>query len=328
MADPTRFLRGASNLSQWGGACAYLPPGVMGPMRKLLKRFFDEPGPEVIGIHTKTRIDRRFALLAEGKEAERPDMLTKFIDAKNPDGTLCTPMQVTFNSSSVIAAGSDTTALALAATLRYLVANPRCYARVQAEVDEAFENGKLTEPCMYAAAVKLNYLQACAKEALRLHPPISMSLPRLVPKEGDVIDGRFYPGGTTVSISPFVLHRDPKIWGADANEYRPERWTDGKGGEEERKNLERNFFTFGGGSRICIGKNISLMEVTKALPRLLWHFKFEASARPEGWVGRDSDGTTGPHIPWYVTSSWFLNAEHLHLDVSLRRPDEDFDDDD
>lgn len=328
MADPTRFLRGASNLSQWGGACAYLPPGVMGPMRKLLKRFFDEPGPEVIGIHTKTRIDRRFALLAEGKEAERPDMLTKFIDAKNPDGTLCTPMQVTFNSSSVIAAGSDTTALALAATLRYLVANPRCYARVQAEVDEAFENGKLTEPCMYAAAVKLNYLQACAKEALRLHPPISMSLPRLVPKEGDVIDGRFYPGGTTVSISPFVLHRDPKIWGADANEYRPERWTDGKGGEEERKNLERNFFTFGGGSRICIGKNISLMEITKALPRLLWHFNFQASVRPEGWVGRDSDGSTGAHIPWYVTSSWFLNAEHLHLDVSLRRPDEDFDDDD
>lgn len=239
--------------------------------------------------------------------------------------------QVLFTSTSVIAAGSDTTSLAIATTLRYVVGNPQCYRKVQAEVDEAFESGRLKEPCAYAAGVKLEYLQACIKEALRLHPPISMSLPRVVPAGGDVIDGRFYAAGTIVGVAPFLLHRDTGIWGADAADFKPERWLDsGKPGDQERlKWQSRNFLSFGGGSRQCIGKNISMMEITKTLPRLFWHFSFrlppigDASGKYTRRLSpRGSDGSESIHEPWHVSSSWFLNAEELFMRVEARRPEE------
>lgn len=251
------------------------------------------------------------------------DMLTKFAQAKNEDGTPYTKDQVLFTSTSVIAAGSDTTASSLSSTLRFLAGHPRVYARVQQEVDEAFEMSRISEPTEYNAAVKLDYLQACIKEALRLHPPISMSLPRIVPPGGDVIDGIFYAGGTIVSVSPYIVHRDVSIWGDDAAEFKPERWLNVD--EDQRRHLERNFFSFGGGSRQCIGKNISMMEITKTLPRLLWHFKFaipEDSRALRELPGRSTTGRYSDKEPWHVSSSWFLNAEELYLDVVARRPDD------
>jgi cytochrome P450 len=327
MSDPKKFLRGVSNLSQWGGALAFLPPCLGDIGRKAFKFVLKEPGSEVIGTSTRDRVTSRYTLLREGQEPLRPDMLAKFVEAKKSDGSRLSQDEVLYTATSVIAAGSDTTSLALASTIRYLLANPQAYEKLQREVDEAFEHGRLSEPCSYAAAVKLPYLQACVKEALRLHPPISMSLPRVVPPEGDFIDGRFYPGGTIVSISPYVIHRDVNIWGQDAREYRPERWLEAEKSEEQRKDLERNFFSFGGGSRQCIGKNISIMEVTKCLPRLLWHFHFQATPRgridsPHTLRGRGDDGKWNEGEPWHVTSSWFLNAEQLWVDIRARRSDE------
>lgn len=327
MADPTRFLRGVSNLSQWGPVIGFMPPFLAEYIRKAFKTILKEPDGEVVGTSTRERIDLRYKLLGEGKEPARADMLTKFSEARDPSGKKYSPEQVLYIATSVVAAGSDTTSLALTITLRYLMSHPAAYEKLQAEVDDAFETGKIAEPCPYAAAIKLDYLQACVKEALRLHPPISMSMPRVVPPQGDVIDGRFYSGGTIVSVSPYVLHRDKSIWGADAAEFRPERWLNID--DEERRHLERNFFSFGGGARQCIGKNISMMEITKTLPRLLWHFSFKPTPRqgpngkgPHTLPGRGTDGNVSDEEPWHVSSSWFLNAEQLYLDVSARRPDE------
>lgn len=298
-----------------------MPSFVNQQARKAFKYFLNEPGGEVIAAATRTRIDARYQLLSEGKEPLRNDMLGKFVQAKNEDGSPYTQRQVLATATSVIAAGSDTTAVSLSSTLRYLVGNPRAYERVQQEVDQAFETGRVSEPSAYNAAVKLEYLQACIKETLRLHPPISMSLPRLVPPGGDVIDGHFYPGGTIVGVSPYIVHRDRSIWGQDALEFKPERWLNIN--EEQRRHLERNFFSFGGGARQCIGKNISMMEITKTLPRLLWHFDFSPSATAQRRKpGRGSGGRFAPDEPWHVSSSWFLNAEELYLDVRARRPDE------
>lgn len=330
-------------------------PGRLGRwLRPVIKSVLREPGGEVVVPATRERIAKRYRLLAQETEPPRPDMLTKFIEGiegsraavhtkeqstrpptKQEQPTPSPPPtkqeQVLFTSTSVIAAGSDTTSLAIATTLRYVVGNPQCYRKVQAEVDEAFETGRLKEPCAYAAGVKLEYLQACIKEALRLHPPISMSLPRVVPAGGDVIDGRFYAAGTIVGVAPFLLHRDTGIWGADAADFKPERWLDsGEAGDQERlKWQSRNFLSFGGGSRQCIGKNISMMEITKTLPRLFWHFSFrlppigDASGKYTRRLSpRGSDGSESIHEPWHVSSSWFLNAEELFMRVEARRPEE------
>lgn len=77
-----------------------------------------------------------------------------------------------------------------------------------------------------------------------------------------------------------VLHRDEKIFGKDPESYRPERWLPAKGKspdeENERiKRMDRYMFQFGGGSHVCIGKNLALLEMNKVLPQILRQFRFK-----------------------------------------------------
>jgi hypothetical protein len=127
------------------------------------------------------------------------------------------------------------------------------------QVDDAFQDGTLTAPVPYSKAAQLPYLQACIKESLRLHPPISMELPRIVPEEGMLLCGKFVPGGTSVGCSPYIVHRQKEAYGEDAEEFRPERWIEadraekeGGDGGETRRRLERFYFTFGGSTTSCI----------------------------------------------------------------------------
>lgn len=277
--DDERFLTGVLNLSQWG-AVAGCVPLLSSWILWLFPRLTGQPGGSVIGDKTTSRIQTRYAEVQDnGGMASRPDMLTKFMEARDPDTKEKYSMkQVLFSASSVMSAGSDTTATSLTIFFGYLLENPACYARLRTEIDEAVEAGSLSSPVKYAKGSQLEYLQACIKEALRLSPPISMDLPRYVPQGGAVIGKNPHPipAGTTVGISPYVLHRHPEAFGADAQVYRPERWL--QGGEEGRKAMERFNMTFGGGARACIGKNISLMELSKIIPEILLRYDIKKPA--------------------------------------------------
>ncbi|MCO5612238.1 hypothetical protein L7F22_066502 [Adiantum nelumboides] len=213
-SDMDGFLQGVSNLSHWGSMAGWLPM-VSQPLRVLLRRLSGEAGPEMIDRMTRPPIDARYRALEEkareGDEDEevRTDLLAKFIKSKDPKtGTRLTPHQVLTTAISVVGAGSDTTSTALTAFLGYLVRHPAVYAAVQSEIDDAAEKGQLrngSDPVSYATGVKLPWLQACIKETLRLHPPISMSLPRIVPRGGAMIGDIFVPAGTHVSLSPYVF---------------------------------------------------------------------------------------------------------------------------
>ena len=107
----------------------------------------------------------------------------------------------------------------------YLLLNDkRIYSTLQKEVDEAQKSGQLSSIVTYAEAQKLEYFQACLKEAMRVRPAVGLGIYRTVPPEGAHIDGRFYPGGTEVAVNGWVLHRDRAIFGDDVEVYRPERW--------------------------------------------------------------------------------------------------------
>ncbi|UZJ54117.1 hypothetical protein CBS101457_003437 [Exobasidium rhododendri] len=326
--DEEGFLVGVSNLSHWGSMAGWIP-AISQPIRSLLKYSSGEPGGEIVGSMTKPLIDARYAALDQKKALEkageksragdddddiRADLLSKFIKSKEPKtGKIFTPQQVLTTAISVVGAGSDTTSVALTAFLGYLVRNPHIYAAVQEEIDQAFEAGSMSKPVSYAMGTKLELTQACIKETLRLHPPISMSLPRLVPSEGAIIDGHFLAGNTQVSVSPYVFHRTTQAYGQDARQYNPHRWLNIS--DEKRRELERNNLTFGGGSRQCIGKNISLMELSKVIPSLLRSFSFGNPNQmrhqsSETIPRRDSDGewkTQG--VPWTCDSTWFLDAK-------------------
>ncbi|PMD28875.1 cytochrome P450, partial [Hyaloscypha variabilis F] len=68
-----------------------------------------------------------------------------------------------------------------------------------------------------------------------------------------------------------VIHYDQSVFGFDADIFRPERWTDAT--PEQVQNMERAMLPFGYGTRTCIGKNISLIEMGKVIPHMLRHFR-------------------------------------------------------
>jgi cytochrome P450 len=112
----------------------------------------------------------------------------------------------------------------LRATFDFLIRNPKYMQSLQSEIDEYYTSKKLTAPVTYAQALELPFLQAVVKEAGRLHPSIMYQLPRYAPDEGITIDGKFLPAETEIGMTPLTMNRDKKIFGEDANEFRPERW--------------------------------------------------------------------------------------------------------
>lgn len=107
----------------------------------------------------------------------------------------------------------------------YLVLNnASVYANLTEEINKAQKAGQLSDIVTYAEAQKLEYFQACLKEAMRIRPAVGLGIYRNVPQEGVEIDGKFYPGGTQVAVNGWVLHRDKTVFGDDVEVYRPERW--------------------------------------------------------------------------------------------------------
>jgi len=109
-------------------------------------------------------------------------------------------------------------------------------------------------------------------EAFRLYPP-AISLGRKVCK--DVKLGNLsLVTGMQVTIPMLLVQHDCELWGDDAKEFKPERFAEGI---LKATNGKGSLFHFGGGPRICIGQNFSLLEAKMALSMILQHFSFEVS---------------------------------------------------
>jgi len=91
---------------------------------------------------------------------------------------------------------------------------------------------------------------------IKQHPAVGMSLPREVPIGGARIAGQYLPAGSVVGANPWVIHRNKEVYGDDVEAFRPERWM-----VEDNGDMHRFFFAFGSGARMCLGRNISWMEM-------------------------------------------------------------------
>ena len=167
--------------------------------------------------------------------------------------------------------------ITLTALFYYLLKNPECYSRLQQEVDENFPTSgakALDDPIGYTKAQTLPYLHACLQETFRIHPATGFTNERVVDPRGAIICGEHIPGGTIVSCSSWVLHRNKEIFGEDVESYRPERWL---GDAEDVKEMNRTMFQFGHGNFSCIGKNISIMEMIKVVAAIIRAFDVSIS---------------------------------------------------
>ncbi|MFZ1755232.1 MAG: cytochrome P450 [Caldilineaceae bacterium] len=174
-------------------------------------------------------------------------------------------------SLTLLLAGHETTANALAWCWHLLAAHPESEARLHAELDENLPDGKL--PGM-AELGDLPFTRAVFSEALRLYPP-AWAIGRTA--INDCVIGEYpVPAGSLVLMSQWVTHRDPRYF-ANASTFRPERWlTEPRGARPKFA-----FFPFGGGLRVCIGAQFAWMEGMLLLATLARRWQLRAvSSRP------------------------------------------------
>ncbi|KAI9640598.1 hypothetical protein NHQ30_010897 [Ciborinia camelliae] len=214
----------------------------------------------------------------------QPDLLSKFIQAKHDRPEFMTDQLVMTMAVSMAFAGSETTAISLSAVFYYLLKNERCMEKLMQEIDGKAQEGYFEDVekglVSWTESQGLPYLDACIKEAFRLHPAPGLPLERVVPEQGIEIAGEWIRGGTIVGCSAWVLHHRREVFGDDIEEFKPERWlvSEGEGMDmemEEKRIKEMNgtMLHFGMGSRTCIGKNISLLEIYKLVPSMLRRFE-------------------------------------------------------
>ncbi|KAK3368610.1 putative benzoate 4-monooxygenase cytochrome P450 [Podospora didyma] len=206
--------------------------------------------------------------VARGPTADRKDFWHYILGhiAENEGGvrdtkTTMTEAEMYTNAFSISIAGSEGTATALTGTTFLLLRHPAVYRKAVDEVRGAFSSE--TEITTSNIAGRLPFLDAVLHESMRLYPPVPITLPRRVPGDGEVIDGRFVAEGCTVGVNHLACYRSNSLF-PNAKEFQPERWLNQ--GPNLAKMLE-SFKPFSYGPRTCLGKNLAWAELRLILAR-------------------------------------------------------------
>lgn len=226
---------------------------------------------------------------------DRHDILSKLFEIHKDKPTEMELTDVISMAASNINAGSDTTAISLRAVIYHLLQNDHCRAKLLLEIDSVMSADDPLAVVTLEQSKKMPYLQACMYEALRLHPAVGMSLPRSTPAGGISIGSYFIPEKvrgfhcfptdlsiagkstkriqTIIGANPWAVHYSKEVFGEDADQFRPERWLEDETGDLRMsiqhfarpsrppmvlttRYLDRFFFAFGSGARMCLGRSM------------------------------------------------------------------------
>jgi cytochrome P450 len=187
-----------------------------------------------------------FELIAERRVAgeDGDDVLAMLLAARHEDGSPMSGQELRDELMTLLVAGHETTASALAWAFARLPRHPEVLTRLRAEIDEGDDV----------------YLTATIQEVLRRRPVLPNAAPRLVVREIEVGGWRYRPGVCLVA-NAYLVHHDPEIY-ADPYAFRPERFLEASPGTY-------TWIPFGGGRRRCLGASFALLEMKLVLRAVL-----------------------------------------------------------
>ncbi|KAL0942749.1 fum6p [Colletotrichum truncatum] len=206
---------------------------------------------------------------ASGTDSDSKLLIDCMIHGVDPKtGDKLSDEAIMWNLHTFLIAGHDTTSGLLSFAFYYLLANPEKMRKARAEVDAVLSEG---EPMGLKHLPKLQYLDAILKETIRLQSPAPGFHLRPL-KDGEVLGGKYVVNKKDpIVIVLHQLHRDPAVWGDDAEQFRPERMER----NEFQKLPPNSWKPFGNGARACIGRAFAWQESLMVMAMLLQHFDFE-----------------------------------------------------
>lgn len=200
-----------------------------------------------------------------GDVADRTDLLSQLMTATDGSGNPMNDRQLRDELVTLLLAGHETTALALAWTGALLTRHPAAQARIHAEVDEVLQG----RPATVADVPSLGLTRMAVMEAMRLYPPVYAFGREAV--TSCRIGGYPVAAGTTVFMSPWVVHRDSRFFEAPES-FDMDRWQ-----AEAAERPRFAYFPFGGGPRICLGHRFAMMEAVLVLATVLQQNRLAAA---------------------------------------------------
>lgn len=257
-------------------------------------------------LHPKAQkvISREAALLRQAGEdlydSEKARSVEKDIDDKNILGSIIRESdlsrdRVVDNILTFIGAGHETSAssitwachlLSLPENLKYQqLLRDEVRANFPVEGGQSHWNAPLAD--LQNAVETSPYLNGICEEVLRLFPTVPATMREPIRKT--TIAGTVVPKGTLIIVMPWAINRNPKYWGEDADEFKPDRWIDKTADGKLRANKQggaiSNFCeaTFLHGPRACIGRDFARAELKCALAAIFGRFNVE---RLEGDTGK------------------------------------------
>ncbi|KAL2328483.1 hypothetical protein Fmac_021910 [Flemingia macrophylla] len=192
----------------------------------------------------------------------RNDLLSRFMGSINDDVYL-RDIVVSF-----LLAGRDTVASALTGFFNLLSRRPEVEGLIREEVGRVVGQAHGSGFPSFEQLREMHYLNAAIHESMRLFPPIQFD--SKFAREDDVLpDGTFVRKGSRVTYHPYAMGRMEQIWGPDCMEFRPERWIrDGVFVPP----CPFKYPVFQAGIRVCLGKDLALMEMKSVVAALLTSF--------------------------------------------------------
>jgi cytochrome P450 len=193
---------------------------------------------------------------------KRPDLLQLLLDARDPEtGEEMDDRQLRDEVMTVFLAGHETTGSALAWCWYLLARNPVVDRILRREIALAIGDRAPTIDDL----PKLTYSRQVFEETLRLYPPVH-GIPRDALAD-DVIGGYRIPAGHTVTVSTYLLHRNPRLW-PNPDGFDPDRFAAGRPARHQFA-----YLPFGGGGRKCIGHTFAMLEGTLAITMIAQAFQ-------------------------------------------------------
>jgi cytochrome P450 len=181
--------------------------------------------------------------------ADRGDLLSMLLMARDEDGAPMTDQQAYDEVVTLLSAGIETSALALAWLFHEIAQHPDVERRVHEEIDQVLAGRPVTADDV----PKLTYIQQVVNETLRMYPVWILMRRTLRPVR---LGGVALPEGTEVTVSPHALHHDPRTF-SHPHRFDPDRWS-----PDRARDIPRGAYVpFGAGNRMCVGNAFALTEM-------------------------------------------------------------------
>lgn len=189
------------------------------------------------------------------------DILSLLLSARDEAGEPMTDVELRDELMTMLFAGHETTASALAWALYWIHSLPEVREKLLEEINSIdIENADFT------TISRLPYLSAVCSETLRIYPIAFFTLPRTLQAPMQLM-GYELPAGMTLSVCIYLTHQRPDLY-PEPKKFKPERFL-------ERQFSAYEYLPFGGGNRRCLGLAFALFEMKLVLATLLSNYQFE-----------------------------------------------------